>query len=32
VEATIRNVGRLGANGMRETDREILRIMTGCVK
>jgi len=31
VEATIRNVGRLGANGMRETDREIIRIMTGCV-
>ncbi len=30
VENTIRNVGRLGAEGMRETDREIIRIMTGC--
>ncbi len=29
VENTIRNVGRLGRLGMRETDREILRIMTG---
>lgn len=29
VEATIHNVGRLGRVGMRETDREILRIMTG---
>ncbi len=29
VEATIANVGRLGRLGMRETDREILRIMTG---
>jgi len=28
VEATIRNVGRLGRLGMRETDREIIRIMT----
>ena len=28
VEATIRNVGRLGRDGMRETDKEILRIMT----
>ncbi|MBR3298365.1 MAG: serine dehydratase subunit alpha family protein [Clostridia bacterium] len=28
VENTIRNVGRLGSDGMRETDREILRIMT----
>ncbi len=28
VENTIRNVGRLGREGMRETDREILRIMT----
>ena len=27
VEATIANVGRLGKDGMRETDREILRIM-----
>lgn len=30
VENTIRNVGRLGRQGMRETDREILTIMT-CV-
>ena len=29
VENTINNVGRLGRLGMRETDREILRIMTG---
>ena len=29
VEATITNVGRLGRLGMRETDREIIRIMTG---
>ena len=29
VEATIANVGRLGRLGMRETDREIIRIMTG---
>ncbi|MBP3651739.1 MAG: serine dehydratase subunit alpha family protein [Clostridia bacterium] len=29
VEATIRNIGRLGRLGMRETDREIIRIMTG---
>ena len=29
VENTIDNVGRLGRLGMRETDREILRIMTG---
>ncbi len=28
VENTIRNIGRLGADGMMETDREILRIMT----
>lgn len=28
VEKTIRNVGRLGRDGMRETDKEILRIMT----
>ena len=28
VENTIRNVSRLGAEGMRETDREIIRIMT----
>ncbi len=31
VENTIRNVGRLGRDGMRETDREILGIMTSCV-
>ncbi len=30
VENTIRNIGRLGAQGMRETDREIIRIMTDC--
>ena len=30
VENTIRNIGRLGARGMRETDREIIRIMTDC--
>lgn len=30
VERTIRNIGRLGREGMRETDQEILRIMTGC--
>jgi L-cysteine desulfidase len=29
VEATIANIGRLGRLGMRETDREIIRIMTG---
>ena len=28
VENTIRNVGRLGHDGMKETDREILKIMT----
>lgn len=28
VENTIRNIGRLGADGMTETDKEILRIMT----
>ena len=28
VENTIRNVGRLGSDGMRETDKEIIRIMT----
>ena len=28
VEGTIRNIGRLGRLGMRETDREIIRIMT----
>ena len=30
VENTIANVGRLGKDGMKETDHEILRIMTGC--
>jgi len=30
VEATIVNIGRLGRLGMRETDKEIIRIMTGC--
>lgn len=29
VEHTIANIGRLGRLGMRETDREIIRIMTG---
>lgn len=29
VEATITNIGRLGRLGMRETDKEIIRIMTG---
>jgi L-cysteine desulfidase len=29
VENTIRNIGRLGRDGMRETDREIMRIMLG---
>lgn len=29
IENTIRNIGRLGRVGMRETDREIIRIMTG---
>lgn len=29
VESTIRNVGRLGKEGMRETDREIVKIMIG---
>jgi L-cysteine desulfidase len=30
VEQTIANVGSMAQDGMRETDREILRIMTGC--
>lgn len=30
VENTIRNIGRLGKDGMKETDREIIRIMTEC--
>lgn len=29
VEATIQNISRLGSEGMRETDKEIIRIMTG---
>lgn len=29
VENTIRNIGRLGKEGMKETDREIIRIMAG---
>jgi len=30
VENTIANVGRLGKEGMKETDKEIIRIMTDC--
>ena len=30
VENTIENFGRLGRVGMRETDKEIIRMMTGC--
>lgn len=30
VEATIRNIARLGAKGMGQTDEEIIRIMTKC--
>lgn len=30
VEATLRNVARLGNEGMRETNEEIIRMMTGC--
>lgn len=30
VERTINNIGRLGKEGMKETDKEILRIMMGC--
>ncbi len=29
VEATLQNIGRLGSRGMRETDREIIRMMLG---
>ena len=32
VEPTIENVGKLGRLGMRETDREIIRIMTAPVQ
>lgn len=31
VDETIQNVGRLGKDGMRETDKEIINIMMGCV-
>lgn len=30
VENTIRNIGRLGKEGMKETDKEIIQIMTDC--
>ena len=30
VENTLINIGRLGSVGMKETDKEIIRIMTGC--
>ena len=30
VENTIRNIGRLGSDGMKETDEEIIRIMLSC--
>ena len=30
VENTLANIGRLGSVGMKETDKEIIRIMTGC--
>ena len=30
VEKTLVNIGRLGSIGMKETDKEIIRIMTGC--
>lgn len=30
VENTLVNIGRLGSVGMKETDREIIKIMTGC--
>lgn len=30
IENTIRNVGRLGRDGMRETNEEIIRMMIGC--
>jgi L-cysteine desulfidase len=29
VENTIANIGRLGRDGMRETDKEIIRMMLG---
>lgn len=30
IENTIHNIGRLGKDGMRQTDKEILRMMIGC--
>ncbi len=30
VENTIHNIGRLGKEGMKETDKEIIKMMTGC--
>ena len=30
VENTLVNIGRLGSVGMKENDKEIIRIMTGC--
>lgn len=30
IESTLKNITRLGKEGMRETDEEIIRIMTGC--
>ena len=30
VENTIRNISRLGSIGMKETDKEIIQIMTDC--
>lgn len=30
VENMIRNVARLGKEGMKETDKEIIKIMTNC--
>lgn len=30
IESTLKNVTRLGKDGMKETDEEIIRIMTGC--
>lgn len=29
VEATLKNIGRLGKEGMRETNKEIIKIMIG---
>ena len=30
IESTLKNITRLGKDGMKETDEEIIRIMTGC--